>query len=302
MSVIDVNTGVVTNQGENQSKIITQAGAAFFNTDGQMFLYGKTPNSKDQDTLFQVDVATNMITKIVTGDSVSGSDGASCVQGKDTQSEENQIKEDTILPNGGKGAPTYYTTQVCAHNERGGAQCVVMSPENDSSFLECMGLFSKSDYCLEQWVIKTGQQTCDTSEDCGASAEITMPEAPKVKDGCLYHLGKTYCPHRKSNECVMVGEKVLCQPVKQEIVTVKVCEDGNYSSAVDFRKKKNGVICGLKKLSVHVPGTGDIVEKYSNAQPTFEACDMQANQTSKTTVYDKSTRCRYKANKPLGDF
>lgn len=193
---------------------------------------------------------------------------------------------------GNSSAKSVHTVGVCQTSLYGAKQCVEMTPKDDASFTECLADKKGGEFCVGQWAAAQGLQTCDSDAQCRGEEVAAMPTPPVITTGCVDHFDGMYCPHRPENECVTVNKETYCQPAEQEIIIVKQCDAAAFPGSAEFAQRKNKVVCSFEKLSKHVIGEGEPVEKFRSMQ-SFEDCTIQANNQSKTMVYDFGQQCRF---------
>ncbi|MEM9983805.1 MAG: gliding motility-associated C-terminal domain-containing protein, partial [Bacteroidota bacterium] len=92
--VIDTNTGIVDDVTYPGGQIGQTLGSLFFDAFGRLYAYGRPNNGNLQNTLFELDTLSGVVSVITTGPNANGTDGCSCPYSVELQKK--VLTQDTI--------------------------------------------------------------------------------------------------------------------------------------------------------------------------------------------------------------
>ncbi|MCB9809630.1 hypothetical protein H6771_01470 [Candidatus Peribacteria bacterium] len=197
---INPNTGTTSYVGPAQTAVQGSAGAAFFHADGRLYLY------QNDGKLFLSNTATGVSTLLDTGDSVSGSDGASCVAGVDAPPTDD---------------PTAPLVSTCGVSTLGAPACVPQLPQPGSAgyadLLDCMQSTGDAATCGAAWAEANGLSSCSTDNECGGGSGGGAPEGETLTIGycnygqqCIEDIVDPYSPgYDELYKCVKYNQAPL---------------------------------------------------------------------------------------------
>jgi hypothetical protein len=316
LAQVDPNTGSTKYLGTQQD-IIVQAGAAMFTASGDLYLYGKDPKSTKQDSLFLVNTKDFVFSFVGKSNPVDGSDGTSCVEGKDVT----DSTDDTEDPDSNGGAPTIETIKVCQPNDPKntdfGQSCLAMYPvpspldETKQTAYEKFGACVKEQKqqtsCLNAWARELNLKSCSLTTDCNTSTDIEIVELPEIKheEGCFELNDEVYCPHTYENECVNIitfdgEEQEFCQPAEQKNVVLKTCIDHTFYGNASYEQSRNKKACQFNKYGVFKRPTdhtfvGPLVPpvKTFEVRKALGVCDASLNPTTGPFMITPTNPCKF---------